>query len=79
MFFIKKNEKTIFKLPVDLTLQQTINHINAPVASQRTGIREITNSTSAGQRLTESHYITLSILHLSEELNLTKKNMCREI
>ena len=72
-------KKLFQRFPVDLTLQQTINHINVYAASQKTGIRAITNSASAGQRLTECHSITLSILHLFEELNLTKKNMCQEI
>ena len=70
-FSLKRTKKPFSRLPVDLTLEQTIN---ADAASQKKGISAITNSTSARQRWAESHYIRISIVsHLFEELNLTKK------
>ena len=70
-------KKPFSRLPVDLTLKQTIN---ADAASQRTGISAITNSISARQRWAESHYIRLNIIsHLFKELNLTKKDVSRDL
>ena len=70
-FLLKRTKKPFSRLPVDLTLQQTIN---GDVVAQRIWISAITNSVSARQRWTESHYIRLSVIsHLFEELNMTKK------
>ena len=46
-FTLKRTKKPLSRLPVDLTLKQTIN---ADAASQRIGIIAITNSISTRQR-----------------------------
>ena len=51
---MKTTKKPFSRLPVDLTLEPTIN---ADAASQRTGIGAIKNSISDRQRWAESHYI----------------------
>ena len=58
-------------MPIDLTLEQTIN---ADAASLRTGINVFTNSISARQRWAQSHFLRMSVLsHLLESLDLNKK------
>ena len=46
-FGIKRTKKDFSRLPIDLTLEQTVN---ADAASQKTGISYFTNSISARQR-----------------------------
>ena len=59
-------------LPVDLTLEQTIN---ADAASQKVGITNLTNSISARQKWAASHYIRTEIIsNLKDDLNLSTKD-----
>ena len=56
----------------DLTLEQTIN---ADAATQHTGIGAFTNSISARQRWSYSHYICMTIItHLLEDVELKQKD-----
>ena len=52
-FGVKRTSKSFSRIPIDLTLEQTIN---ADAANQRTGITSLTNSISAHQRWAESHF-----------------------
>ena len=71
LFSIKRTKKPFSRSPIDLTLEQTIN---ADAASQKTGISYITNSLSARQRWTESHFLRTTIItDVMEDLSLTKK------
>ena len=59
------------RVPVDLTLEQTIN---ADAACQRTGISALTNSISARQRWAQSHSIRVTVISkVFEEMGLTRK------
>ena len=58
-FSLKRTSKPFSRIPIDLTLEQTIN---AVAACQRSGIISLTNSISARQRWTQSHSIRTSIL-----------------
>ena len=70
-FSIKRTTKSFSAQPIDLTLEQTIN---TDAASQKTGIGALTNSISARQRWTESHFIRTEIIsHVLEDLSMTKK------
>ena len=70
-FAVRRTEKAFSKMPVDLTLEQTIN---ADAASQKTGIRSFTNSISARQRWANSHSLSVSILsYLMDGSGLAKK------
>ena len=70
-FSLKRTSKLFSRIPIDLTLEQTIN---ADAAYQRSGIILLTNSISARQRLAKNHSIRTSILSkLFEELRITRK------
>ena len=56
--------KYFSRLPIDLTLEQTVN---ADAASQKTGIPYFTNSVSARQLWADSHFVRMKVL--SEVLN----------
>ena len=63
--------KSFSRLPIDLTIDQTIN---ANAACQRKDILALTNSISARQRGAQNHFIcTRIILQLFEDLDLTVK------
>ena len=70
-FAIKRTSKQFSRVPVDFTLEQTIN---ADAACQRNGISALTNSISARQRWvqTYSHRAT-AISKVFEEMGLTRK------
>ena len=71
-FAIKRTEKPFSATPIDLTLEQTIN---ADAASQKIGISSMTNSISARQRWSQSHYLRTAIISdVYEELGMTKKD-----
>ena len=71
LFSIKRTNKSFSRIPIDLTLEQTIN---ADAACQRTGVSVMRNSISAKQRWAKSHYIrTSTISHLFRSLGITKK------
>ena len=59
MFGIKKTPKTFSRIPVDLSLEQTIN---ADAASQQKGIGYLTDSIAARQKWAESHFLRMSII-----------------
>ena len=70
-FSLKRTSKPFSRIPIDLTLEQTIN---AVAACQRSGIISLTNSISARQHWAQSHSIRTSILSkLFEELGMTSK------
>ena len=72
LFGIKRTNKPFSRIPIDLTLEQTIN---GDAANQRTGISSITNSIGARQRWANSHFIRVSIVsQLLDELGLSKKD-----
>ena len=67
-FALKRTKKPFSGIPIDLTLEQTIN---ADAASQRTGVTSMTNSIAARQRWAESHYIRTSLIsHFFDELEM---------
>ena len=71
MFSVNRTTKPFSGNPINLRLEQTVI---AYAASKRTGIASMTNSISARQGWTESHFLrTTIILHLNEDLSLTKK------
>ncbi|CAH1100731.1 unnamed protein product [Psylliodes chrysocephalus] len=53
-FGIKRTEKSFSRIPIDLTLEQTIN---TDAARRLSGISDFTNSIAARQRWTKSHSI----------------------
>ena len=63
-FSIKRTKKDFSRLPIDLTLEQTVN---ADSASQKTGFSYFTNSISARQGWADSHFVRMEVL--SEVLN----------
>ena len=70
-FSLKRTSKPFSRIPINLTLEQTVN---ADAACQRSGIISLTNSISARQRWAQSHSIRTSILSkLFEELGMTSK------
>jgi hypothetical protein len=70
-FGIKRTTKPFSRVPVDLTLEQTIN---ADAASQRMGISYLTDSISARQRWAESHFLRTSVISsVLEEFGLSNK------
>ena len=71
LFSIKRTNKPFSGSPIDLTLEQTINH---DAASQRSGISSLTNSISARQRWAESHFLRMSVINdVLEEAGMKKK------
>ena len=77
-FGIKRTKKDFSRLPIDLTLEQTVN---ADAASQKTGISYFTNSISARQRWADSHFVRMEVL--SEVLNkldmTTKEDVSQDL
>ena len=77
-FGIKKTKKDFSRLPMVLTLEQTVN---ADAASQKTGISYFTNSISARQRWADSHFVRMEVL--SEVLNkldmTTKEDVSQDL
>ena len=70
-FSLKRTSKPFSRIPIDLTLEQTIN---ADAACQRSHIILLTKSISARQHWAQSHSIGTSILSkLFEELGMTSK------
>ena len=68
-FGIRRSGKNFSRLPIDLTLEQTVN---ADAASQKTGINSFTNSISARQRWARSHSISVKVLSsLIDDLDLS--------
>ena len=67
-FGIKRTKKDFSRLPIDLTLEQTVN---ADAASQKTGISYFTNSISARQRWADSHFGGFS--EVLNKLDITTK------
>ena len=73
LFGIKQTPKYFSSSPIDLVLQQTIN---ADAACQRTGVSALTNSISARQRRTDSHFLRTAMKNKFFEdlsLSMTKK------
>ena len=71
-FGVKRTSKTFSRSPIDLTLEQTVN---ADAESQRTGIGAFTNSISARQRWSHSHYISMTVItHLLEDVGLKQND-----
>ncbi|XP_057306368.1 uncharacterized protein LOC130644684 [Hydractinia symbiolongicarpus] len=71
LFSLRRTQKSFSRLPIDLTLEQTIN---ADAACQRKGISALTNSISARQRWAQSHSIRTSIVsYVFENLGMTKQ------
>ena len=70
-FAIKQTNKSFWRSPTDLTLEQTIN---ADAACQRRGIIALPNSISARQRWAQSHSLrTIIISYLFEFVGISKK------
>ena len=60
-----------------LTLEQTVN---ADAAGQRTGIGTFTNSISARQPWSHSHYIFMTVItHLLEDVGLKQNDVTPEL
>ena len=59
MFGIKKTPKTFSRIPVDLSLEQTIN---ADAASQQKGIGYLRDSIAVHKKWAESHFLRMSII-----------------
>ena len=77
-FGVRRSNKNFSRVPIDLTLEQTIN---ADAASEKTGIVRTTNSISARQRWAKSHSVSMTVLSsLLEDLGLTsKEDVSREL
>ena len=70
-FSIKRTKKDFSRLPIDLTLEQTVN---PDASSQNTGISYFTKSMSARQRWADSHFVRMEGLsEVSNKLDMTKK------
>ncbi|CAG9822077.1 unnamed protein product [Phaedon cochleariae] len=70
-FGMKRTEKPFSKIPVDLTLEQTIN---ADAARSLTGISPFTNSLTARQRWSISHGMRTAILsHIYDVTGVKRK------
>ena len=70
-FSLKRTNKPFSRLPIDLTLEQTIN---ADAASQRHGITALTNSISARHRWAQSHYLRTTVIStVHEDLGMMSK------
>ena len=69
-FSIRRTNNPFSRVPIDLTLEKTIN---ADAACQRRGTVSLTNSISARQRWDQSHSIRTAVIsHLFERVGLTK-------
>ena len=72
-FGVKRTSKNFSRMPIDLTLEQTIN---AEAANQRTGINSLTNLISARQRWAQSHFLRMSVVtRLLDKLDLNTKEV----
>ena len=70
-FAIKRTQKDFSVLPIDLTLERTIN---ADAASQKTGITSLTNSIGARQRSARSHFLRTKIIsYVFDKIGMSKK------
>ena len=70
-WYIKRTKNDFSRLPIDLTLEQTVN---ADAASQKTGISYFTNSISARQQWADSHFVRMEVLsEVLNKLNMTTK------
>lgn len=58
-FGVKRTDKPFSRIPIDLTLEQTIN---ADAAKRLSGIAHFTNSIAARQRWTKSHSIRAALI-----------------
>lgn len=67
-FGIRRTDKPFSRIPIDLTLEQTIN---ADAASRLTGVLHFTNSISARQRWCKSHSMRSTVIsHVIEKAGL---------
>ena len=70
-FSLRRTEKAFYRLPIDLTLEQTIN---ADAACQKKGIAALTNSISARQSWAQSHFLRTTIVsQVFQDLGLSQK------
>ena len=73
---VKRTSTNFCRMPIDLTLEQTIN---ADAASQRTGIAAFTNSISARKCWAQNHFLRMRVVsHLLDTLDLNKKDVTAE-
>jgi hypothetical protein len=71
LFGLKRTNKSYSRIPIDLTLEQTIN---ADAASQRMGISYLTDSISARLRWAYSHYLRTAVIsEIFEQYGMTQK------
>uniref|UniRef100_A0A2H1WQX5 SFRICE_024036 n=1 Tax=Spodoptera frugiperda TaxID=7108 RepID=A0A2H1WQX5_SPOFR len=76
-FGIKRTDKSFSRIPVDLTLEQTIN---ADAARRLSGIAHFTNSIAARQRWTKTHSIRAALIsHVLDRLQKRKKILRNKI
>ena len=77
-FSIKRTKRDFSRLPVNLTLEQTVN---ADAASQKTGISYFANSISTVQRWTNSHFVRMEVLsELLTKLDMiTKEDVSQDL
>jgi len=69
-FGVKRTDKPFSIMPVDLTLEQTIN---ADASRRLTGITHFTNSISARQRWSKSHSIRSTVVSHTYDITGLKK------
>ena len=70
-FAIKRTQKDFLALPINLTLEQTIN---ANVTGQKTGITSLSNSIGARQRWARSHFLRTKIIsYVFDKVGMSKK------
>ena len=70
-FAIKKKQKDFSALPIDLTLEQTIN---ADAAGQKTAIISLTNSIGARQIWARNHFLRIKIIsYVFDKVGISKK------
>ena len=75
-FAIKRTQKDSSALPIDLTLEQTIN---ADATSQKIGITSSTNSIGARQRWARSHFLSTKIIsYVFDKVGMSKKKILRK-
>uniref|UniRef100_A0A6P7FRI3 Uncharacterized protein LOC114331907 n=1 Tax=Diabrotica virgifera virgifera TaxID=50390 RepID=A0A6P7FRI3_DIAVI len=74
MFGIKRTKNIFSRIPVDLTLEQTVN---ADAARRLTGVTHFTNSISARQRWAKSSCIHTTIV--SHVLDCTGLKQCQDV
>ena len=75
-FALKCTSKSFSRIPIDLTLEQTVN---ADAACQQRGISSLTSSIAARQRWAQSHSLkTTLISNVLGELGLSRKEDASE-